>query len=417
VSNRLKKPIIFKTAFGEYKAGEIIGEGGTGKVYKAIDESGIFWAIKALDPRKASREKLKRFKNECLFCSRNQHKNIITVTDYGLLEADTPMPFYVMPIYDSSLRQLISSGINQYEVLPFYGQILDGIEAAHFQDAWHRDLKPENILYDSKNKKIVIADFGIAHFAEEDLFTLVETTPQTRLANFQYAAPEQRRPGQKVGHRTDIYALGLILNEMYTGEVPQGTNYKIIKEISKEQGYLDLIITKMIRQSPDERYNSIEEIKQELIARKNEFITKQKISQLKKIVIPESEIDDPLIIDPPKIIDADWDEGFLSLKLSQPVNHLWVWALRNMDCNYHSVHSKGPEKFMINRDTAKIEVRHDDVQRVIDYFKSWLPNINRIYGERVIKENRKAAEEERLRLQRQIEQQELRERVLKNLRI
>lgn len=76
---------------------------------------------------------------------------------------------------------------------------------------WHRDLKPENILHDPIENRLVVSDFGIAHFTAELMHTLVETKLAERLANFHYAAPEQRRPGGLVDHRADIYALGLIL--------------------------------------------------------------------------------------------------------------------------------------------------------------------------------------------------------------
>jgi serine/threonine protein kinase len=84
ILTKLKKPIIFGTAFEVYSADQIIGEGGAGKVYFAKDEAGDNWAIKVLDPSKTSKEKLSRFKNEYSFCSRNQHKKILTITDYGL---------------------------------------------------------------------------------------------------------------------------------------------------------------------------------------------------------------------------------------------------------------------------------------------------------------------------------------------
>jgi serine/threonine protein kinase len=84
----------------------------------------------------------------------------------------------------------------------------------------HRDLKPENILYHMESNTLGVADFGIARFRQEDLITAVKTGPQEKLANFVYAAPEQRFAGRPVDLRADIYALRLIMNEMYTGEVP-----------------------------------------------------------------------------------------------------------------------------------------------------------------------------------------------------
>lgn len=414
----MSKPIVFKTAFGTYVADEIIGQGGTATVYKAVDESKYEWAIKTLDPSKATKEKRKRFKNEWLFCSRNLHPNILTVSDHGLIQDDKEnSAFFIMPKYDCSLRKLMSDGVKHENILRLFGQILDGVEAAHLQKVFHRDLKPENILYDSQKNALVVADFGIAHFIEEDIYTTVETAPRARLANFQYASPEQRKQGSTVDHRADIYSLGLILNEMFTGEIPQGTSYKTIGSVSGEYAYLDDIVSEMLRQSPDERPVSIERIKNELIARKNEFITHQKLSQLKKEVIPVSEIDDPLINDPPRLIAADWNNNKLILKLSCQVNEKWIWALHNMGGTYSSVLGKDPHSFDFRGDSARVKAEHHEVQQIIDYFKEWLPKANMVYKRRIEREKKQEEQAQREKLQQEIEQQVLRAKVLGSIRI
>jgi len=144
-----------------------------------------------------------------------------------VLDRQKRLPFYVMPLYDSSLRKLMEGGVSPGDVLKLFNDILDGVEAAHLQNVFHRDLKPENLLVEMPGRRIVVADFGIAHFEEEDLFTAVKTGDE-RLANYRYSAPEQRTPGGSVDHRADIFALGLILNEMFTGELAQGTAHKLV---------------------------------------------------------------------------------------------------------------------------------------------------------------------------------------------
>lgn len=411
------KQKIFETAFSKYFDEGIIGQGGSGRVHRVNDESGNQYAVKILDHSKATSVKRKRFKNEIMFCQRNQHANIISVIEHGLFKsAGKDSPFYVMSLYDGSLRNLLHKGITPAKALIYFAQILDGVEAAHFKTVFHRDLKPENILYHQASDQLVVADFGIAHFAEDDLYTSVETRPHDRLANFLYAAPEQRIRGLAVDHRADIFALGLILNEMFTGEVPHGTDFKTITSVAPEFTYLDNLVLEMLRQSSAERPASIEVIKQQLKARGLEFVESQKISKLKQTVIPVSEIDDPLIADPPRIIGADWDSGILTIIFSCSLNQKWHWALRNMG-GHTAVWGKGPEMFKIVDNKAKIDASASDVQRIIDHFKEWLHRVNWTYEETIKREKRNEEEKERQRLKLQIEKEEERMRVLKSIRI
>ena len=360
-----KQKMLFHTTFATYTEADIIGEGGSGRIFKVVDDSGANWALKFLDPRKATKDKSKRFKNEVLFCQKNKHQNIVTVVDHGIsIQEKTSSPFYVMHLYHGSMRKLLKPNISSDKVLKFFANILDGVEAAHLQGVVHRDLKPENILYDDSKNQLLVADFGIAHFEEDELFTAVETKDSARLANFQYAAPEQRSRGHKVDHRTDIYALGLILNEMFTGQVPQGTRYKTISQAASEYAYLDDLVIKMLSQSPEERFASIEEVKQQLIGRKNEFVLRQHLSELKETVVPVTEIDDPLIADPPRLVNYDWDNGTLTLFLSCPVNNEWVWALQNMG-GYRSLSSKRPEDFFLSGDKAVTTALENEVQQIL----------------------------------------------------
>jgi serine/threonine protein kinase len=413
----LNKPFVFITTFATYTATHIIGEGGSGRIFEATDDARGIFAIKWLDPAKASKEKVKRFKNELQFCLRNEHANILTVIDHGVfIEEEGKSPFYVMPLYDGSLRNLLQTGISPHKVLSYFAQILDGVEAAHIQGVVHRDLKPENILYATNDDRLLIADFGIAHFGEDELYTAVETKDSSRLANFQYAAPEQRSRGATVDRRADIYALGLILNEMFTRKVPSGTSYETIAKVAPDYEYLDSMVNEMICQSPKDRIESIERIKNQLIGRNNEFITREKISDLKNTVIPVSELDDPLIADPPRLVNVDWNRGTLTLFFQRPVNDKWVWALQNMGSRT-ALLGKGPEAFKIGGNVAVIDATESQVQKIIDYFKGWLPVANRVYEQRIRREKEEAEEKQRKELARQIAEEEARQRVLKNIKL
>ena len=397
-----KKKKEFFTTFKSYKEIKFIGEGGSGRVLYVEDSEGGYYALKILKEN-PNKEKKARFKNELYFQSMTKHPNIISVLDFGLFqEGDTQLPFYVMPYYKKSLRNLMQEGIKAQDTEKYISDIIDGVEAAHKLKIVHRDLKPENILYDEQNRSLLIADFGIARFGEDNLYTAIETKDSTRLANFRYSAPEQRDPSRysSVNEKSDIYAIGLIINEMFTGDVPQGVGYKTIWNLYPDYAFLDDIVEKMIRQNPEDRFNNIESLKGDLIGNKLKFIEQQELIKQQSKVIRVSEIDDELINNPPRLIDAGWQDGILQLKLSQAVNQKWITSLYNMG-NYTALMGKDPESFSISDNVATVSVPEYEAQLVINHFKEWLPNVNTIYkrtmeGEREaeIKRQQKAAEAE-----------------------
>src|SRR6266511_2138278 len=411
------KTIEFVTTFARFTSTRLLGEGGSGFVYEVKDDNEQRFAIKILKKQGITTEKRKRFKNEITFCQRSSHPNIISVIDFGVvLDDGVAVPFYVMPLYDSSLRNLINDGLKPKSIIQLFAQLLDGVEAAHLHNIVHRDLKPENILSKTSDATLALADFGIARFTEDELHTAVETRAQDRLANFQYAAPEQRVRGKQVDKRADIYAVGLILNEMFTHEIPQGTRYKTISSISPEYSYIDEIVDKMISQTPDERPSSIHDVKQLLKIRGADYVSEQQLSKLKSVVIPASEIDDPIVVNPIKIEDFEWDNGLLTLILSQPVNQMWRNALLNMG-SYTSVMGRGPEIFSFEGNRAKVRSEERMVQDIVNYFKSWIPLATRRYEQDLQDERRRKEEQERQKIKMAIEAEEAKARLRKNIKL
>jgi serine/threonine protein kinase len=188
---KLRKKVTLETIYTTYTLDEIIGEGGAGRVYGGVGPDETQVAVKVLSTDKATSDKRRRFKNEIAFLEKNTHRNIVSVIDHGIShEEPIKGPFYVMPRYQKNLRVLMNEKISPDRVLPLFIEILDGVEAAHLQDVTHRDLKPENILYHATGGYPLVADFGIARFTEHHLITQVETSPNQKLANFEYAAPE-----------------------------------------------------------------------------------------------------------------------------------------------------------------------------------------------------------------------------------
>lgn len=417
VSTVAKKKTKFDTMLNSYEVKELLGEGGSGKVYKVQDENNQFYALKYLNPQYVSQDKLKRFKNELHFCSNFDHSNIVKVLDWGFKISDElKSPFFVMPLYSTTLRKLMERAIKHDQVLRYFAQILDGVEAAHLMQTWHRDLKPENILYDSQSDQLIIADWGIAHFEADNLLTSVETKAQARLANFQYAAPEQRIKGRSVDQRSDIFALGMILNEMFTGILLQGSGYKTIESENPNFAYLDDLVSWMIQQQPDKRPSSIAEVKLQLNAKQNDFISLQKLSELQNKVVPKSEIDDPLINNPIKLVDIDYKRGDLLLKLSSNATGNWVDSFRSIRGYTYTMEIE-PNLFGFQGDTAKISVTENQCQKAVDLFKEYLERANKQYKQKVENAQRRREENERQRIQAQIKEEETRRKILKNLKI
>jgi len=188
------------------------GHGSMGSVYKARDrETGEIVALKLLKPEIASDQAMMdRFKNELLFARKITHKNVCRVHEFNRLGgvAYTSMEF----VEGESLRSVL----NRFGGLPFRKavdltqQICSGLQEAHAQGIVHRDLKPENVMIDAQGN-VKIMDFGIARSMEAGtrLTGSMVGTPA-------YMAPEQVA-GKPVDYRTDVYSLGLILYEVFTG--------------------------------------------------------------------------------------------------------------------------------------------------------------------------------------------------------
>lgn len=409
-------PKKFDTAFESYEVIESLGDGGAGKVFAVRNENSERFALKCLSPERITTEKRKRFKNEIYFCSKYEHRNIIRVLDSGLaIINDVKCPFYVMPEFPMTLRKLLDQGIPHGNALPLFSQILDGIDAAHKLKVIHRDLKPENILYDSNKELMVIADFGIAHFEEDIIATQVETKLTAKMANLGYSAPEQRIRGAKVDHRSDIFALGLILNEMFTGAVPHGVGYKTIASVAPEFAYIDLLVEQMIQNDAGARSDSIDTIKKELIARGNAFIALQQVDKITKEVVPAFEAEK---FDSIEIVAADWDEGRLILDLNRVPEIGWVQRYKQPNSSsWGSIMGAGPEYFQFYRNKAIVEADEQSADKILEYAKGYIEMANRGYQNDLKSKARKEEQAYREKLKLEQAAAEARARVVRRLKV
>lgn len=406
----LKKGTIVNTAFSEYVIEKQISQGGNGTVFLVHDQNNEKYALKAIDRNKTSSEKLKRFKNEIVFCENNNNPHIIKVLDHGAYTTDDKvLVFYIMPVYDQTLRGLMERGIASKEVLPIITQILSGLRFAHDKGVWHRDIKPENILIDGLGNAI-IADFGIAHFSSEDLATIVETKQTDRMANFQYAAPEQRIRGGVVNGRADIYAVGLILNEMFTHTLAIGSNYKKIGDVNTEYAWLDSVVDSMLQQTPSERLYPASSVATKILAAQNDWHQSQEMLRLAE---EKPNNDGPYQMEVPTIRDSGYDKGELKVYLDG-IDHYWfeVWFGILQEGRYMHTATMGFEPHRLRRyppDCIAMPISSSttlgyNLKSIAQNMKDWIKGATRIFNEERHAEHIREENERRQKTEAKIQQ-------------
>ncbi len=215
---RGEDPIV-GTSVGAYRVSRLLGVGGMGRVYKGVHPSiGSRVAIKVLSHECASRPDLvERFFSEARAVNLIRHESIVNVLDLNQLPDGRP--FIIMEYLDGAPLNDIVEKVGPMPmggVARLMGEVLDALGAAHAKGIVHRDLKPDNIYVTPAGHPKVL-DFGIAKLRPE----LGGSSTQTGslLGTPHYMSPEQAT-GRGVDHRTDIYAIGVILFECMTGRRP-----------------------------------------------------------------------------------------------------------------------------------------------------------------------------------------------------
>jgi len=245
------------------------GRGAMGRVYKACDrETGETVALKILKPEIASDPKMvERFKSELLFARRITHKNVCRVYEFNRVDgiAYTSMEF----VEGESLRCVLRrfGSLAPRKGIDVALQMCAGLKEAHGQGIVHRDLKPENVMIDTQGN-VKVMDFGIAH--SMDALTLLTGSLVGTPA---YMAPEQAA-GKAVDYRTDIYALGLMMYEMFTGTQPFHAENAVALALKHMQesprppreiepsmsSSVENTILKCLEKPPEKRFQSVAEL-------------------------------------------------------------------------------------------------------------------------------------------------------------
>ncbi len=206
-----------------YRILERLGGGGMGVVYRAQDQRlNRFVALKFLANEFAGDpEYISRFRREAQAASALSHPNICTIYDVG--DSDG-RPFLVMEHLEGATlkERLAETRLTPERVVTLGLEILDGLEAAHNAGIVHRDIKPANIFITSGDHAKIL-DFGLAKASGVAAGTVDSAIDDTRvgavLGTAAYMAPEQAR-GEEVDHRTDLWAFGIVLYEMFSGARP-----------------------------------------------------------------------------------------------------------------------------------------------------------------------------------------------------
>jgi tetratricopeptide (TPR) repeat protein/predicted Ser/Thr protein kinase len=210
---QLVRPDLIHTTVGAYRIVAQLGAGGMGVVYKALDQRlQRHVALKVL-PRDVSGdlERRQRFLQEARAASALNDPHIVTVHD--IFEADCT-EFLVMELVEGQTLHALASQLTVEQIIDYVGQLASALATAHAAGIVHRDLKPANIIVSDRGL-VKVLDFGIAkvHAQPVDTTAMPMTMPGQVIGTAAYMSPEQAR-GAVVDHRTDIYSLGAILQEL-----------------------------------------------------------------------------------------------------------------------------------------------------------------------------------------------------------
>jgi serine/threonine-protein kinase len=273
----LDKTKMIGRTIAHYKILEKVGQGGMAEVY-LVEDTKLHRrvALKCLPAHAiGDTEARARFEREAQVEAALNHPNIVTIYEIG----EVGEQFYIAMEYieGASLRELIDEkGLPFQKVIDLAIQICEGLSKAHKAGIIHRDIKPENILVD-QDGRVKILDFGLAKLKNASRLTEADSTVGT----VEYMSPEQAK-GESIDHRTDLWALGIVLYEAATGKLPFTSEskmailYQIVNEDTKidlprNSGMpeeLELILKKALQRDRNERYQSVDDLLQDLRALK-----------------------------------------------------------------------------------------------------------------------------------------------------
>jgi len=249
--------------FPNYKVVDVLGRGGMGVVYKAVQTAlDRVVAIKVL-PLEISidRDFADRFVREARTMAKLNHPNIVSVFDFGTT-TEGHLYFVMEFVEGTTLHHLIkTTGLKPAQCLELIVNVCEALQYAHGEGVVHRDIKPANVLVDMKGR-VKVADFGLARMDSPSAEQWGQTMTGMVLGTPDYMAPEQKS-GSRVDHRADIYSLGVMLYEMLCGQVPQGVFAPPSQRVTVDDR-IDQVVIRAMQQEPNRRYANTGEMKSEV---------------------------------------------------------------------------------------------------------------------------------------------------------
>src|SRR5690349_21429682 len=259
---------------GRYQISKKLGEGGMSYVYLAKELStGEEVAIKVLSPKLATdKSSVARLRREAGLAMRLDHPNVCRILRLG--ESEDGLIYLVMPFLKGELlsdREVRGGPMDVAAGIQVLRQVCAGLHHAHELQIVHRDLKPENIMLVSEDAvdRAVVMDFGLAKERRADPAIAKLTATGIILGTPEFMSPEQIR-GKPLDARSDIYALGIVAFEMFTGKLPfQGRNAQEMM-IARLRGQpqklrqlradapepLEKTLARAMESNPDNRYDT-----------------------------------------------------------------------------------------------------------------------------------------------------------------
>ena len=319
-----------------YKIIKTIGEGGMANVYLANDEIlNREVAVKILRGDLAEDDKfVRRFQREAISASSLNHPNIVEVYDVG---EDNGSYFIVMEYINGvTLKNLVKKRgkLSLTEIVDIMKQLTSGISCAHKSMIIHRDIKPQNVMI-LDDGRVKITDFGIA----TALNSIEMTQTNSVMGSVHYLPPEQAS-GKATTFKSDIYSLGILMYELLTGSVPfKGENAveiamkqlkedlpSVVKKNPEIPQSVENILMKACAKNPQNRYNTVDEMYDDISVCLNEDHANDKPYTYK---YPEHDFEKPKKVKALKDVDFDNLGGTLTLekkKSSGKVLNFLVWT-------------------------------------------------------------------------------------------